>query len=60
MKEKKGMKSATMPKEHWEKGEGELGHECKLKYASEMGNPGDLDKANSALASYVKTHKMKY
>lgn len=60
MKEKSGMKSPTMPKEHFTKSEGELGHQCKLKYATEMGNPKDLDKDNKGLADYVKKNKMKY
>ena len=51
---------ARLPKEHYEKAQGEMGHECKLKYATEMGNPGDLDKSTSALASYVKSHKAKH
>jgi hypothetical protein len=59
-KEKGGMRSATMPKEHFEKNEGKLGHTSNLKYASEFGNPQDLDKANEGLANYVKKNKMKY
>lgn len=58
--EKKGMKSPTMPKEHFESGQGKLGHTSNLKYASEMGNPKDLDKANEGLANYAKKNKMKY
>lgn len=57
---KGGMRSAKMPSDHHEKAQGELGHNCKEKYASEFGNPKDLDKNNAALASYVKKHKMKY
>ena len=49
-----------MPREKWEKGEGELSHECKLKYAGEFSNPEDLDKMTKGLASYVKSHQMKY
>jgi hypothetical protein len=60
MKNKSGMKSPTMPKEHFERNEGELGFQCKLKYATEMGNPADLDKNGKALADYVKKHKMNY
>ena len=59
-KEKGGMRSATMPKQEFERKEGELGHTSKLKYATEFGNPKDLDKANAGLASFVKSHKMKY
>ena len=54
------MKSAMLPKEKFERNEGEMGHECKLKYATEMGNPKDLDKSTAALASYVKKHKAKH
>lgn len=54
------MKSATMPKDHFEKSQGKLGHTSNIKYASEMGNPADLDKANQGLANYVKKNKMKY
>jgi hypothetical protein len=54
------MKSAMLPKAHWEKTEGELAKESKLKYATEMGNPRDLDKSTKGLADYVKSHKMKY
>lgn len=56
---KGGMRSATMPKEHFEHHEKNLesGHE---KYASEFGNPKDLQRSNDALVSYAKKHKMKY
>ncbi len=58
-KEKKGM--ASMPQnEHKQMMQGEMGHECKIKYATEMGNPKDLDRSTEALASYVKKNKMKY
>lgn len=60
MKAKSGMKSTTMPKEQFTRDEGKLGHQCQLKYATEMGNPADLDKNNKALADYVKKNKMKY
>jgi hypothetical protein len=56
----KGMKSAKMPSEHSEKSEGQLNPTCSLKYGSEMGNPGDLDKNSAGLANYVKKNKMKY
>lgn len=60
MKSKSGMKSPTMPKEEFVRNEGSLGHQCKLKYATEMGNPADLDKNNKALADFVKKHKAKH
>lgn len=60
MKEKSGMKGTPMPKDHHEKDQGKLGHTSNLKYATEFGNPKDLDKANEGLANYVKKNKMKY
>lgn len=59
-KEKGGMRSAKMPSDHFEKGEGKLGHTSNEKYASEFGNPKDLDHANEGLANYMKKNKMKY
>jgi len=59
MKEKSGMRSPTMPKDHFERKESNLGV-CKEKYASEFGNPEDLKRSNDALASYVKKNKTKY
>lgn len=58
----KGARSgdATLPKAQYEKKQGEIGKECKIKYATEMGNPADLDKASAGLASYVKSHKAKH
>ena len=58
MKEK-GMRSATMPKDHFEKDMSQL-KGADLKYAGEFSNPEDLKKSSDALASYVKKHKMKY
>lgn len=61
MKESKGgMRSAKMPSNHHETNQGEMGHECKLKYATEFGNPKDLDRSTEALANYVKKNKMNY
>lgn len=60
MKDKKsGMRSPTMPKEHFEKSQ-KKSPVCGEKYASEFGNPEDLDKANQGLVNYAKKHKMKY
>jgi hypothetical protein len=55
-----GMRSPQLPKEHFEHTQGELGHESKLKYASEMGNPHSLDKMTEGLANYAKKHQFKY
>lgn len=60
MKDNKGMRSATMPKEKFERNEGQLNPVCGLKYATEFGNPQDLDKNSAGLANYVKKNKMKY
>lgn len=58
--DKGGMRSATMPKEKKEVSEGQLNPPCGLKYATEFGNPSDLDKNSAALANYVKANRMKY
>lgn len=55
-----GMRKAKMPMDHFEKDQGKLGHTCNEKYATEFGNPKDLDRANEGLASYVRKNKMKY
>lgn len=63
MKERKksdaGMRSATMPKEHFVKDMKnlEVGDE---KYASEFGAPEELERANDALVAYAKKNRMKY
>ena len=60
MKESKsGMRSPTMPKEHFEKKGGDL-KAGNLKYATEFGNPEDLKKSNDGLVDYAKKNKMKY
>lgn len=58
MKEK-GMRSATMPKDHFEKKMSDMdaGHE---KYASEFGAPQELEHSKKALVAYAKKHRMKY
>jgi len=55
----KGMRSATLPKEHFERKEPQLDG-ANLKYGSEFGNPQDLDRSNKDLAGYMKKHRMKY
>lgn len=55
-----GMRSATMPKKEFERNEGVLGQTCNEKYATEFGNPQDLSRSTAGLASFVKSHKMKY
>lgn len=55
-----GMRKAKMPAKEFERMEGKLGHTSNLKYASEFGNPKDLDKANEGLAGYVRKNQMKY
>ncbi len=59
MKANKGMKSARMPQQHFEKNMGDL-PVCKEKYASEFGNPDDLMKSAQGLVNFAKAKKMKY
>ena len=56
---KGGMRSATMPKEHFQHNLQD-NDVCREKYATEFGNPEDLLRANNGLANYAKKHKMKY
>ena len=61
MKEAKGgMRSPKMPKEQFERNEGQLNPCCGEKYATEFGNPADLDRSTKGLADYTKKNKMKY
>lgn len=54
-----GMRSPTMPKEHFEHHYSDL--ECAGgKYASEFGAAEEYKKANDGLANFVKNHRMKY
>lgn len=55
-----GMRSATMPKREFERNEGQLNPVCGEKYATEFGNPKDLDNASAGLVGFVKKNKMKY
>lgn len=57
----KGMKSATMPKEQFERNLDDTKC-CQAKYASKdsMNNPEELKKSVDDLASFVKSHRMKY
>lgn len=55
-----GMRSAKMPAREFEKSQGQLNPVCGLKYATEFGNPEDLDRSTEGLAGYVKKNHMKY
>lgn len=56
---KSGMRSPTMPKDHFEKKFNNL--ECaNLKYCSEFGAAEEYKKANDGLANFVKKNQMKY
>ena len=55
-----GMRNAKMPRNEFERDEGQLNPCCGMKYATEFGNPKSLDKMTSGLANYMKSHKMKY
>ena len=54
-----GMRSPTMPKDHWTKEFDNL-EGVDMKYCSEFGAAEDYKKANDGLVDYVKKHKMKY
>lgn len=57
--ESHGMRSATMPKDHFERklSDMDAGHE---KYASEFGAPQELEHSKKALVAYAKKNRMKY
>tara|TARA_R110000868_G_scaffold200729_4_gene448282 strand:+ start:481 stop:627 length:147 start_codon:yes stop_codon:yes gene_type:complete len=48
-----------MPKQHFEHKQSQA-PVSGLKYASEMGNPADLDKSTRELADYARKNKKKY
>jgi hypothetical protein len=54
-----GMRSPTMPKDHFEKSYGNLavGRE---KYATEFGNPADLERSAQDLVNFAKKKRMAY
>ena len=58
-KSERGMRSATLPKEHFEKRYDKL-ESANLKYASEFGAAEEYKKANDGLANFVKKHQMKH
>ena len=55
----KGKKGFPVPNEPKEKDMSNL-TSSNIKYAGEFSNPEDLKRSADALASYVKSHKMKY
>lgn len=54
-----GMKSPTMPKEHFERSYPKMDG-VDMRYASEMGAAEEYHKANEGLRNYVRKHKMSY
>ena len=56
----KSMKGAEMPQERFEHKERKNAPVCGEKYATEMGNPEEMDAREQGLANYVKSHKVKH
>jgi len=54
------MKGAEMPQERFEHKIKSNAPVCGEKYATEMGNPEDLDARTAGLANCVKSHKVKH
>ena len=54
-----GMRSPTMPKEHFEKSYDNL-EGVDLKYCSEFNAAEEYKKSNDDLRNYVRKHKMDY
>jgi hypothetical protein len=59
MSKESGMRGARPPRDHHETVQ-KQNPVCGRKYATEFGNPADLDKAGEGLVNYVKKHPMKY
>jgi hypothetical protein len=59
MAKKEKSTKAVLPKEQWERNQGELGQSCNEKYATEMGNPEELSRSTAGLANYVRKNLMK-
>ena len=55
-KEKSGMKSPTMPKDHWTKDMSDV-MSGGSRYASEMNAAEEYKAANDGLAKYAKSHR---
>ncbi len=54
-----GMKSPTMPKEHFERSYSKMDECIDTRYCSEMNAAEEYHTANKKLANYVKSHAMK-
>lgn len=58
-KDSGGMRSATMPKEKFERPQKQADG-VDEKYGTEFGNAESYDKMNEGLVNYARKHKMKY